>query len=116
MNNTKRFTLRVSVICGGIALGALIILSLAGAAHTVRAQNTSAERVVYNFALATGQYPTGVINGTAGNFYVATGEGGSNQSCNDGCGNILKLSPPGEATELYAFTSTQGEAASIRSR
>jgi uncharacterized repeat protein (TIGR03803 family) len=108
MNITRRLTIRVSEICFGIALGALVILSLLGVSHTARAQNPAAERVVYNFATATGYYPTGVINGTAGSLYVATGEGGSNQECTDGCGNILKLSPPGKVTVLYTFTPGVG--------
>jgi uncharacterized repeat protein (TIGR03803 family) len=108
MNNSRRLSLRVSMMCFGIALGAVVILSLVGVARTVRAQSPSTEKVIYNFALATGRYPTGLINDTAGNFYVATGEGGSNQSCTDGCGNILKVSSSGKAIELYAFTSTPG--------
>jgi len=102
MNNTKR--LRVSTLCFGIALGALVITSLVGAAHTVRAQNPPREKVIYNFTPATGDIPTGVISDPSGNLYVATTEGGSNQSCDGGCGNILKLIPPGKATQLHAFT------------
>jgi len=103
MNTKSKLILRISEMCFGIALGALIVLSFVGVIRTVRAQDAPAERVVYNFATATGYYPTGVINGTAGCLYVATGEGGSNQECADGCGNILKLSPPGKVTVLYTF-------------
>jgi uncharacterized repeat protein (TIGR03803 family) len=103
MYNSRRLTLRISMMCIGIALGALIILSLAGVAHTVRAQNTSAEKVVYNFTTVTGYFPTGVIRDAAGNLYVATDEGGSNQDCTNGCGNILKLDPRGKSTVLYTF-------------
>jgi uncharacterized repeat protein (TIGR03803 family) len=109
MNSKKRLTLRVSMMCFGIALGALGILSLVSVAHTVRAQNAPAETVVFSFTDNTGYDPTGVINGTAGSLYVATQEGGSNQSCTDGCGNVLKLSPPGKATVLYTFTSALEE-------
>jgi uncharacterized repeat protein (TIGR03803 family) len=104
MRGTINLAHRIPPVSFGTALGALIVLSLVAVAHTVRAQSPAAEKVVYNFRPATGYYPTGVINGTAGNLYVATMEGGSNQRCTGGCGNILKLSPPGKATELYAFT------------
>jgi uncharacterized repeat protein (TIGR03803 family) len=103
VNNGKMFTLRVSTMCFGIALGALVIMSLVGVAPTVRAQNAPAMKVVYNFRQATGYYPTGVIRDTAGNLYVATRNGGTNGYCLRGCGTILRVSPSGGATVLYAF-------------
>jgi uncharacterized repeat protein (TIGR03803 family) len=108
MNNSKRLPLRVSMMCFGIALGALTIVSLAGVGRTVRAQNTPSEKIIYNFTSSTGQYPAGVIRDPAGNLYVATAEGGSNQDCVEGCGNILKLIPPGHAIQLYAFQPIMG--------
>jgi uncharacterized repeat protein (TIGR03803 family) len=107
MNGKKMFTLRIST-CFGIAIGALIILSLVAAAHTVRAQNAPSEQVKFNFTPTTGQYPTGVIRDAAGDLFVATEQGGSNQSCGDGCGNILMVSQTGQATQLYAFQAVLG--------
>jgi uncharacterized repeat protein (TIGR03803 family) len=104
MNSKKSLTLRVSALCFGIALGGLVILSLVGVANTVRAQDPATEKVVFNFRLTTGYYPTGVVRDPTGNLYVATIEGGSNQTCDGGCGDILKVSPSGQSTELYAFT------------
>jgi uncharacterized repeat protein (TIGR03803 family) len=105
MNNSKGFTLRVSAICFGIALGALVISSFVGTAHIVLAQNPAEENVVFNFTSSTGDYPTGVVRDSAGNFYVGNDYGGSNQRCTqtDGCGNVLKVSASGPTTELYAF-------------
>jgi uncharacterized repeat protein (TIGR03803 family) len=103
MNNSKRLTLRVSRMCLGIVLGALVISSFVGVAHTVHAQNAPSEKVVHNFAPATGFYATGVINDPVGNLYVATQDGGDNEGCTHGCGNILKLSPSGQVTVLYTF-------------
>jgi uncharacterized repeat protein (TIGR03803 family) len=103
MNSKGRLTLRVSAICVGIALSTLVISSLVGVARIVRAQNAPAMMVVYNFRPATGNYPTGVIRDPAGNLYVATGNGGSNNGCYKGCGNILKLSSSGQPTVLYSF-------------
>src|SRR5580658_4751020 len=77
MNNSKGFALRISMMCFGIALGALIIMSLVGAPHTVSAQNATAESLVYNFVPATGYEPTGLIHDATGNLYVATDYGGS---------------------------------------
>jgi uncharacterized repeat protein (TIGR03803 family) len=111
MSSKREFTLRVSMMCFGIALGALVLLSLVGVARTVSAQNPASEKVIYNFAPATGQYPAGgVISNPAGNLYVATQAGGSDQSCDGGCGNILELVPPGKATQLYAFPPGLGNA------
>jgi uncharacterized repeat protein (TIGR03803 family) len=110
MNSKGMLTLRVFTMCCGIALGTLIILPFKGAGHNAHAQNTPAERVVYNFSTATGYGPIVVIRDPAGNLYVATQEGGSNKSCTNGCGNILKLSPPGKPTLLYNFTPAAGNA------
>jgi uncharacterized repeat protein (TIGR03803 family) len=102
MNNAKSLTLRVSTVCIGIALGTLVILSLAGVVRTVRAQNAPTEEVVLNFTSALGFAPSGVIY-SAGNLYVGTGAGGTNLACGGGCGNILEVTPSGQSTELYAF-------------
>jgi uncharacterized repeat protein (TIGR03803 family) len=110
MNSKMRLTLRVSTMCFGFALGALIISSLINVAQTVRAQSAPTERVVYNFRPATGYIPTGVIRDAAGNLYVGTYFGGSNHGCGGGCGNILRLSPPGQATQLYAFVPGSAKA------
>jgi uncharacterized repeat protein (TIGR03803 family) len=104
MNNGKRFTIRVPAVCFGIALGALIILFLIGVARGVHAQNPATEKVVYNFRPATGYAPRGMARDPAGNLYIATDYDGSDESCIRGCGNVLKVSPSGQATELYAFT------------
>jgi uncharacterized repeat protein (TIGR03803 family) len=103
MSNRRRLTLRVSTVCIGIAICALIILCLVGVAQSVRAQNAPSEKVLYNFASASGYSPSGVTRDSAENFYVATQVGGSNQGCSNGCGNILKLSPSGQRTVLYTF-------------
>jgi uncharacterized repeat protein (TIGR03803 family) len=106
MNHNKELRVRASMMCSGTALAALGIMSLVSAARIAYAQDAPTENIVYNFAPATGQHPTGAIRDAAGNLYVATQEGGSNESCGGGCGNILMLSPPGRVKELYAFTPT----------
>jgi uncharacterized repeat protein (TIGR03803 family) len=103
MKSKRRLTLRISTMCFGIGAGALVILSLAGVAHTVRAQNTR-ERVLYNFRPSTGYYPTGVIRDAVGNLFVATDGGGMNYNCYKGCGTILKVNSYGEPAVLYTFS------------
>jgi uncharacterized repeat protein (TIGR03803 family) len=107
MNTRRGFTLRVSTFYFGIAAGALVILSLAGAVHTVRAQDASVEKVIFNFRPATGYVPSPVIaRDAAGNIYGTTTLGES-KSCGDGggCGNIFKISPTRQHTILHTFVS-----------
>jgi uncharacterized protein (TIGR03437 family) len=54
-------------------------------------------------------YPNGVIQGTDGNFYGTTEQGGiAETSCPYGCGTIFKLTPAGSATTLYSFDQVHG--------
>jgi uncharacterized repeat protein (TIGR03803 family) len=55
--------------------------------------------VLHNFDGSDGNYPTaGLTEGTDGNFYGTTGEGGQ-----FGGGTIFKIAPAGKLTTLYAF-------------
>jgi uncharacterized repeat protein (TIGR03803 family) len=85
-------------------MGGLIILSFVGVAHTVRGQNAPVEKVVYSFRPATGNFPSGVTRDAAGNLFVATTGGGTNNNCYKGCGTILKVNLSGKATVLYTFS------------
>ena len=49
---------------------------------------------------AHGVIPNGLIQGTDGNFYVTTSQGGAN-----GAGTVFKMTPGGSATVLYNFCS-----------
>ena len=46
------------------------------------------------------------MQGTDGNLYGTTGEGGS--GCNDGCGTIFKIDSKGKFTTQYYFDGDQG--------
>jgi uncharacterized repeat protein (TIGR03803 family) len=47
-----------------------------------------------------------LMQGTDGNFYGTTFNGGANEtSCNGGCGTIFKITPAGKLTTLYNFCS-----------
>ncbi len=67
---------------------------------------------LYNFCsqsgCADGEYPyAGLIQGTDGNFYGTTFEGGANgtQCDGDACGTVFKITPEGTLTTLYRFCS-----------
>src|SRR5580704_8933113 len=47
--------------------------------------------------------PDAMIQGTDGNFYGTTAQGGLGP-CSQGCGTIFKLTPTGLLTTLYSFT------------
>jgi uncharacterized repeat protein (TIGR03803 family) len=50
-----------------------------------------------------------LVQGTNGNFYGTTVEGGANSSCNGyACGTVFKITPAGELTTLYTFCSRSG--------
>lgn len=54
-------------------------------------------------------YPNGAIQGTDGNFYGTTQQGGTvGTGCIDGCGTVFKVTPGGSETTLYTFDLTHG--------
>jgi uncharacterized repeat protein (TIGR03803 family) len=67
---------------------------------------TGALTTLYSFTGAharagkDGAYPTGLVQGSDGNFYGTTYNGGSN--CD--CGTVFKISATGALTTLYSFT------------
>jgi uncharacterized repeat protein (TIGR03803 family) len=105
MNIKGMLTLRGSTMYLSDTLAALAMFCLIGGGNTIHAQNPPAEKVLYNFAPATGYYPGGLALDGAGNLYTATYYGGSNRGCIFGCGSVLKLSRPyGNPEALYTFT------------
>jgi uncharacterized repeat protein (TIGR03803 family) len=74
---------------------------------------------LYNFcsqaSCADGFLPTGLVQGTDGNFYGTTNYGGGNSACDGviyapfyGCGTIFKITPEGTFTTLHNFEATDG--------
>jgi len=52
---------------------------------------------------------TGLVQGTDGNFYGTTGDGGSSNYCEGyNCGTVFKITPQGALTTLYSFCSQSG--------
>jgi uncharacterized repeat protein (TIGR03803 family) len=95
--------------CSGFGCGTVFKIAPSGTLTTL-----------YNFcslsSCTDGSGPlAGVIQGTDGNFYGTTFEGGTNtMSCNDnGCGTVFRITGSGTLTTLYSFCSqgscTDGE-------
>jgi uncharacterized repeat protein (TIGR03803 family) len=65
------------------------------------------ETLLYSFAggAANGATPQSIIQGSDGNFYGATAQGGIGP-CSFGCGTIFQLTPTGLLTTLYVFSGT----------
>lgn len=60
---------------------------------------------LHSFDFTDGWIPNGVIEGSDGNIYGTTSEGGANCASNagPGCGTVFKITPAGKLTTLYNF-------------
>ena len=76
-----------------------------GAGTFFKVTPAGAETLLYSFVGGPGDgaAPDGVIQGTDGNFYGATSNGGSGP-CPFGCGTVFKITPAGAETVLYFFS------------
>jgi uncharacterized repeat protein (TIGR03803 family) len=52
--------------------------------------------------------PSGLVQGTDGDFYGTTREGGTSSNCGGGCGTVFKITPAGTLTTLHSFDLTDG--------
>jgi uncharacterized protein (TIGR03437 family) len=71
---------------------------------------------LHSFNGTDGEGPNaGLVQGTDGNFYGTTTEGGANSCINYsgtnyyGCGTVFQVSPSGTLTTLHSFNGTDGE-------
>jgi uncharacterized repeat protein (TIGR03803 family) len=65
--------------------------------------------ILGNFDFPNGSGPNvELIQGTDGNFYGTTGQGGTNNNCTDGCGTVFKITAKGALTSLHSFNGTDG--------
>jgi uncharacterized repeat protein (TIGR03803 family) len=72
---------------------------------------------LYNFCphldCADGKYASGLIQGTDGNLYGTTSEGGAHfckiRKRNYGCGTVFRMTPSGKLTTLYSFCPQGGK-------
>src|ERR1035437_5987614 len=86
-----------STNCGDVGCGTVFRISPSGN-----------ETNLYSFGSSPtdGNSPNGLVQGSDGNFYGTTGEGGTSTNCYDGCGTVFRISPSGTYTNLYSFGST----------
>jgi uncharacterized repeat protein (TIGR03803 family) len=64
------------------------------------------------FPCTGGLLPYGLLQGTDGNFYGITDEGGTGNGCGnyppEGCGTVFKMTPSGRTSVLYNFCKISG--------
>ena len=58
---------------------------------------------LHTFKGSDGAIPHGVVQGTDGNFYGLTVDGGSSTICTSGCGTMFKVTTGGTLTTLHSF-------------
>jgi uncharacterized repeat protein (TIGR03803 family) len=91
-----------STNCDGVGCGTFFRISLSGSETNLHS---------FDGSPTDGFGPTvGLVQGSDGNFYGTTYEGGSG-SCTIGCGTVFRISPSGTETTLHSFASspTDGE-------
>jgi len=83
---------------------------LVGCGTVFKVTPAGVETVLHSFTGGgDGGVPDGLIQGSDGNFYGTTADGGSNSICSAsvsvyGCGTVFKVTPAGVETVLYSFT------------
>ncbi len=83
-----------------------VVAVVCAAAAIVSAQTVT---TLVSFVITNGADPfTGLVQGTDGNFYGTTQEGGASSNCSNGCGTIFKITPTGTLTTLHSFAGTDG--------
>jgi uncharacterized repeat protein (TIGR03803 family) len=66
---------------------------------------------LHSFDATDGEYPYGgLVQGSDGNFYGTTSQGGTDSSCNEGlgCGTVFKITPTGVLVTLHSFDFSDG--------
>jgi uncharacterized repeat protein (TIGR03803 family) len=63
---------------------------------------------LHSFNGTDGSFATGLVQGTDGNFYGTTANGGSSNNCTDGCGTVFKITAKGALTTLHSFNGSDG--------
>jgi uncharacterized repeat protein (TIGR03803 family) len=83
----------------GAGFGTIFKIAPAGALTTL-----------YYFGGVDGGAPYApMVQGTTGDLYGTTFDGGNQSACQYGCGTLFKITPSGAFTSLYSFNGTDGE-------
>src|SRR5271167_3334981 len=81
-------------------------------AATAIASPAQTFNTLVNFAGTNGASPNGpLVQGTDGNLYGTTSQGGATGGCGYGCGTVFKMTPSGKLTTLYSFCAGGGSCA-----
>src|ERR1019366_3915567 len=69
---------------------------------------------LHSFDKGDGYWPfAGLVQGTDGNFYGTTSQGGDLNNCDhSGCGTVFKISPSGSLTTLHVFEGSPSDGSS----
>lgn len=71
--------------------------------------STGAVTTLHTFTGTDGSTPFDtLVQGTDGNLYGTTLQGGTSTACSFGCGTVFKMTPTGTLTSLHSFDSTDG--------
>jgi len=90
----------------GLGKLASIVFLFYAAAVSSHAQTFT---TLLNFDSTDGGHPMGArVQGTDGNFYGITDQGGPSENCTDGCGTVFKITSGGTLTTLHSFDGTDG--------
>jgi uncharacterized repeat protein (TIGR03803 family) len=99
-------------VLGRIDCGKRMHILFALCATTAVALPAQTLTTLHSFDGTDGKYPVaGLVQGTDGNFYGTTEEGGANcapQEGYHGCGTVFKITPAGTLTTLHSFCSHTG--------
>jgi uncharacterized repeat protein (TIGR03803 family) len=84
--------------CGGSGCGTVFRIAPAGDLTTL-----------YFFDSTGGNLPNGtLVEGSDGNFYGTTVQGGASDACILGCGTVFRITPAGDLTTLFTFDLATG--------
>jgi uncharacterized repeat protein (TIGR03803 family) len=88
-----------ALLCGTLSCGTIFEITPSGTLTTLS-----------SFDGTDGETPyAGLVQGTDGNFYGTTAQGGANNGCiNFTCGTVFKITPSGALTALHSFDGTDG--------
>ena len=88
------------------AVGLLTAALISAALLPAQAQDTAVSATLYSFDATDGSLPGGLVQGSDGNFYGTTRDGGFGATAGTsftGYGTVFRMTPAGELTTIYAF-------------
>jgi uncharacterized repeat protein (TIGR03803 family) len=94
---------------GTIAAGGASTNCLSGCGTVFSISPSGTVTNLHSFGGSDGARPiAGLVQGSDGNFYGTTYEGGASTNCLSGCGTVFRISASGAFTNLYSFSGSDG--------